>query len=371
MAAGADADLKPVDVRRFEGRRVLITGAAGSVGAALSHRLASAPGIRLGLLDHFDHGLLRLVDELLERAPAAQTELMLASVRDQGALARHFEAFAPDMVIHAAALKHVHLGELHPGECILTNLVGVRNVLAAAHSAGVEDFVLISSDKAAAPSCVMGAAKRLAELHLHGFAAEQRTLMQLSAVRFGNVMGSQGSVAPRFAEQIERGGPVTLTHPKMERYFVTMDEAVDLILRVSAFASLQRAPVTYLKNMGEPISILRLAQQMMARGDRDVPIVVSGLRPGEKLTEQLFDEFEQVRESGLAGVYAITPRTSGAALGTLEIDQLETAVQTMQGEALRVHVFTCLDAKLMLPPPTQADRMLDETNKAKAARYVS
>lgn len=335
-----------VDTGVFAGRRILITGAAGSVGAALSQRLAAAPDIRLGLLDHADHGLIRLADELGETSPGAKVDLLLCSVRDPGALARTFDAFAPEIVIHAAALKHVHLGEAHPIECVLTNLIGARNVVAAAHAAGAGEFLLISSDKAAAPTCVMGAAKRLAELYLYGFAMERRTPMRLAAVRFGNVMGSQGSVAPRFAEQIERGGPVTLTHPDMERYFLTMDEAVEHILRVCALAPKHKDGAAFVMDMGEPISIRRLAEEMIARAESNAAIAITGVRPGEKLSEQLFDDHEVTTPSALEGVFAVRPRHQGAFVSAFDISELEAVAQAADPQTMRARVFERLATRL-------------------------
>ena len=348
MQAASAHGAGPVDLSHFEGKRVLVTGAAGSVGASLCQRLVGVRGIRLGLLDHFDHGLLRLADELAAGMPSGEAELILCTVRDRAALARNFERFAPDVVIHAAALKHVHLGELTPSECVLTNLIGTRNVLAAAHRASAGQFLLISSDKAAAPECVMGAAKRLSELYLHGFVLEHATSMRVAAVRFGNVLGSQGSVAPRFAEQIEQGGPVTLTHPRMKRYFMDMDEAVDLILSVAAQDRAGAAVATYVKDMGQPVSILRLAEEMIARAGQAVAITVTGLRAGEKLNEQLFDAFEDVCESGLAGVYATTPRNPGAHVSSSDINELEAAAGAGDEKALRDLVFARLGERLGL-----------------------
>jgi len=317
-------------------------------------RLAAIPGVALGLLDHFDHGLLRLTDELAQIAPGAEADVLLCSVRDQGALTRSFVDFGPDLVIHAAALKHVHLGETHPGQCVLTNLIGVRNALAAAHAAGAGEFLLISSDKAAAPSCVMGASKRLAELYLHGFAAERRTPMRLAAVRFGNVMGSQGSVAPRFADQIERGGPVTVTHPKMERFFLTMDEAVEHVLRVCALAPEHKTAAAFVMDMGEPISILRLAEEMIARAGSRAKIAITGIRPGEKLTEQWFDEREITSASALPGVFLVKPHPRAGHVTSFDLGELEALARRADCDAIRAGVFACLEARLRMAAPLRA-----------------
>jgi O-antigen biosynthesis protein WbqV len=196
----------------YANKRVLITGAAGSVGSALALQLARYGCAHLAMLDQFDHGLLDIVEAVRRAAPRQQVTEALCDVRDLGRLDVWMRRIQPDVVIHSAALKHVHLGERHPVDCVLTNLVGVRNALAAATNAGASHFMLVSSDKAAAPVCVMGATKRLAELHLMGFQMERKPAMRVRSVRFGNVLGSQGSVLPRFTAQIEAGGPLEVTH---------------------------------------------------------------------------------------------------------------------------------------------------------------
>jgi O-antigen biosynthesis protein WbqV len=249
----------------------------------------------------------------------------------------------PDVVIHSAALKHVHLGERHPVECVLTNLVGVRNAVSAADAAGASHFVLISSDKAAAPTCVMGATKRLAELFLHGFRLEQPTSMQMKSVRFGNVLGSQGSVLPRFAAQIEAGGPLEVTHPEMERYFMSSGEAVGLILSVAALEDEQGA---YFMEMGEPVSILELGRGLIAGSGKDIEIEFTGLRPGEKLREQLSDEYERIAASRLPDVFRITPKALDAYLTSADVAHLETLARTMENNIVRQRVFAHLDESL-------------------------
>ena len=326
-------------------QRVLVTGAAGSVGAALCRRLAQIGCRRLGLLDHFDHGLLVAAEQASRLNPDLDIVDLLGDVRDRARLSAHMQRFAPNVVIHAAALKHVHLGERHPGECVLTNLVGARNALAAACEAEASDFLLVSSDKAAAPVCVMGAAKRLAELHLRGFVMERAVAMRLKAVRFGNVLGSQGSVEPRFAAQIAAGGPVEVTHPDMERYFMSSDQAVEMILRVVAHRGGAQAGA-YVMDMGEPTSILALSRAMIAASGRNIDIAITGLRPGEKLREELFDAFESVCESGLAGVYEVAPASPDAYLTSGDVGVLEEMARGMDDEIVRHRVFAFVDGCL-------------------------
>lgn len=249
----------------------------------------------------------------------------------------------PDVVIHSAALKHVHLGERHPVECVLTNLVGVRNAVGAAAKAGASHFVLISSDKAAAPTCVMGATKRLAELYLYGFQLEEPTPMKMKSVRFGNVLGSQGSVLPRFAAQIEAGGPLEVTHPDMERYFMSSDEAVGLILSVTA---LEQEPGAYFMEMGEPVSIVELGRDLIAKSGQDIDIEFTGLRPGEKLSEQLTDDYDQIEPSTLPSVFRITPASADAYMTTADVAHLEAVARTMENAIVRQRVFAHLDERL-------------------------
>jgi O-antigen biosynthesis protein WbqV len=191
----------------------------------------------------------------------------------------------------------------------------------------------------------MGAAKRLAELYLPSFAAEHGASMRLSAVRFGNVLGSQGSVAPRFAAQIAHGGPLTLTHPDMERYFLTMTEAVDFIARVISLKDETKRICTYVMDMGKPVSILDMAHEMIARAGREIEVKIIGSRPGEKLSEQLFDAFERVDPSVLEGVFAITP-AAGCEVTSSDIDTLEAVAMLQDHAAVRAQVFARLEASL-------------------------
>lgn len=327
----------------FAGKRVLVTGAAGSVGSALCMKLAKLGCAHLAMLDQFDHGLIQIVESVRRTAPSLQTTEALCDVRDSGRLDAWMRRIEPDVVIHSAALKHVHLGERHPVECVLTNLVGVRNAVNAAASAGVSHFVLISSDKAAAPTCVMGATKRLAELFLRGFRRERATTMKMKSVRFGNVLGSQGSVLPRFAAQIEAGGPLEVTHPDMERYFMSSGEAVGLILSVAALEDQQGG---YFMEMGEPVSILELGRGLIAGSGKEIDIEITGLRPGEKLKEQLIDEYDQIEPSGLPNVFRVTPANANAYMTSADIAHLEAVARTMENAVVRQRVFAHLDERL-------------------------
>jgi len=226
---------------------------------------------------------------------------------------------------------------------VLSNLVGVRNALAAAHKANAKHFTLVSSDKAASPVCVMGATKRLAELHLLGFENEYGDGTTVKSVRFGNVIGSQGSVLPRFSAQIAAGGPLEVTHPEMERFFMSVEEAVSLILSVTCGDDGSGA---YFMEMGDPVSILELGREMIARSGRKIGIEYTGLRAGEKLKEELFDGAEAVARASLPGVFKVAPRSANAALSTLEVDELERIARTADDAVVMQRVFAHLDARL-------------------------
>lgn len=328
----------------FADKRVLITGAAGSIGSALALELARLGCAHLALLDQFDHGLIDIVEQVQRRAPNRPVTDVLCDVRDSGRLEAWVRKVEPDVVFHAAALKHVHLGERHAAECVLTNLVGVRNALHAAIQAGAGHFMLISSDKAASPSCVMGATKRLAELHLPGFLSERTTRTRLKSVRFGNVIGSQGSVLPRFRAQIEAGGPLEVTHPEMERFFMTTREAVGLILSVAALD--EGEADSYFMDMGEPVSILELGRDLVRQSGKDLGVKITGLRPGEKLKEQLADDYEAIAPTALEGVFRVSPRSAEAYVRIADVAHLETVARTMDNALVRQRVFAQLDERL-------------------------
>ncbi len=357
MQARGPAEMQPSEVARLlgreprspdmrpardfvRGRTALVTGAGGSIGSELCRELATMGCRKLVALDHSDHALIDLHEALGETR--TQIVDILCDVRDGQRLAAAFERTRPDVVIHAAALKHVHMGERHPAESVLTNLVGVRNAVEAAAKAGVEHFLLISSDKAAAPGSVMGASKRLAELYLRNVSATSN--MRALSVRFGNVLGSKGSVAPLFARQIAAGGPITITHPDMRRYFMTVQEAVQLILLVLAKGEVESA--TYLLDMGEPVRIMDIARRMIESARTMTPVKVTGLREGEKLDEELYDDFEEIEPAAIDGVSRIRPASDDYAITAQDITELERVVRATSDDIVRHRVFALLDSRL-------------------------
>ncbi|WP_309089748.1 nucleoside-diphosphate sugar epimerase/dehydratase [Phenylobacterium sp.] len=281
----------------IRGRRVLITGAGGSIGAELCRQVAAFDCAHLTLLDISETSLFEIEREMRETFPHIPRKAILCDVRQAARLNAAFKTEKPDLVFHAAALKHVSVVEEHPCEGVLTNVVGTWNVTEAAKACGAGQMILISTDKAVDPTNVMGATKRMAEAVIQ---AQQSTGKgtRFSAVRFGNVLGSAGSVVPIFKSQIERGGPVTITHPEMQRFFMTIPEAAQLVLHATATSAEgeRRDARLFLLEMGEPVRILDLARQMIALSGRtpgrDIDIEITGLRPGEKLTEALLDETE-------------------------------------------------------------------------------
>lgn len=279
----------------IKGRRVLITGAGGSIGSELCRQVATFNCAQLTLVDFSETALFEIEREMRETYPHIAVKAVLCDVRNAQRTATVFAQETPDLVFHAAALKHVSMVERHPMEGILTNVIGTWNVAEASKASGARQMVLISTDKAVDPTNAMGATKRLAEAVIQ---AQQTTGegTRFSAVRFGNVLGSSGSVVPIFKSQIERGGPVTVTHPDMTRFFMTIPEAAQLVLHATAACHEddRRDSRLFLLEMGEPVSILDLARQMIAlSGRRDIEIEITGLRPGEKLTEALLDETER------------------------------------------------------------------------------
>jgi len=285
----------------FRGRTVLVTGAGGSIGSELCRQVASCKPARLVLLDRYENTLYYLENELRDRCPDVPTSSVIADVSDATRIAAVFAAHRPDVVFHAAAMKHVPLMESNPGEAVRNNVIGTGTVAEFALRNGVERFVFISTDKAIRPTSVMGCTKRIAELVLQ--ALQERSETRFVAVRFGNVLGSEGSVVPLFARQIARGGPVTVTHPDAVRYFMLIPEAVHLVLHAAVRG--KGGEIFYL-DMGEPVRVLDLAIDMIRlsgyRPYEDVDVQFTGLRAGEKLAEELRADGERLGETDHPGL---------------------------------------------------------------------
>jgi len=286
----------------INGKRVLVTGAAGSIGRELSRQISRHGPANLVLLDRDESGLYYLNAEL-RREDFHEAEIFVGDVTAPERISFAFERFRPQIVFHAAAYKHVPMMELQGTEAIVNNVFGTLNVARNAGAYGTGKFINVSTDKAVDPVNVMGATKRLAEMIVHNLAAEYPETVYAS-VRFGNVLGSRGSVVPTFRQQIEAGGPVTVTHPEMIRYFMTIPEAVSLILQAGAMAE---GYGTYVLEMGRPVAITDLAKKMIEiMGAPNMRIKFTGLRPGEKLREELFGATEQREDTAHEMVFKIS-----------------------------------------------------------------
>ncbi|MDP6669250.1 MAG: nucleoside-diphosphate sugar epimerase/dehydratase [Candidatus Krumholzibacteria bacterium] len=286
-------DLQEEPVRALvEGRTVLVSGAGGSIGSEISRQIAALGPARLILLGRGENSIFEVEQELRTAWPKLDLLSLIADLRDPDSLLRHFREYQPHVVYHAAAHKHVPFMERFPEEAFLNNVLGTRNLIEAATDSRVDRFVMLSTDKAVDPKGVMGASKRMAELlvfRANSTSAASRFL----SVRFGNVLGSRGSVVPLFQGQIERGGPVTVTDAETTRYFMTIREASMLVIQASALGD---GGEIFILNMGESLNILELARDLiMLHGlepGRDIPIEITGMRPGEKLHEQLMSDSE-------------------------------------------------------------------------------
>ncbi|MGQ0681326.1 SDR family NAD(P)-dependent oxidoreductase [Bradyrhizobium sp.] len=312
-----------IDYARLEalvkGKSVIVTGGGGSIGSEICDRVATFGAARLLVIENSEPALYAVTEALGAREGIAAVEGRIADIRDRERVMRLMSEFKPDIVFHAAALKHVPILERDWSEGVKTNIFGSVNVADAALAAGAEAMVMISTDKAIEPVSMLGLTKRFAEMYCqaldHELAAQVagRPRMRLISVRFGNVLASNGSVVPKFKAQIEAGGPVTVTHPDMVRYFMTIREACDLVITAAAHAL---APVrpdvsVYVLNMGQPVKIVDLAERMIRLSGLepglDIEIVFSGMRPGERLNEILFANEEPTVEIGLAGIMAAKP----------------------------------------------------------------
>ncbi len=330
--------------RLIRGRRVLVTGAGGTIGAELARQIAAfAPG-RLVLIDHSEFALYAIDMELRERFAQSAPLPLLRDVRDRGQVDAVIAAERPDIVFHAAALKHLPMVEANPIEGVLTNIAGSRNVAEASRAFGVSVVVMVSTDKAVNPTSVMGATKRLAESFCQALdrheARQAVPGTRYVTVRFGNVLGSTGSVVPLFQRQLAAGGPLTVTHPEVSRFFMTVREAVELVLQAAALSAApqtaeDRGQICVL-DMGEPVRIVDLAHQMIRlaglRPDRDLKIEFIGLRPGEKLHEELFHRAEPLMPTRIPAIRLAAPRTANYAMLARSIDELEENARARREE---------------------------------------
>jgi FlaA1/EpsC-like NDP-sugar epimerase len=313
-----------IDYRRLEnfikGKSIVVTGGGGSIGSEICDRVVNFGAAQLVILENSEAALHGVLERLATKSGATAVEGRIADIRDRERIFRLIADAEPNLVFHAAALKHVPIVEREWDEGVKTNVLGSINVADAALAAGAEAMVMISTDKAIEPVSVLGATKRLAEMYCQALDAGAgratnggKPPIRMIAVRFGNVLASNGSVVPKFKAQIESGGPVTVTHPDMVRYFMTIREACDLVITAASHAlgPTRAAASVYVLNMGQPIRIVDLAERMIRLSGlepgRDVDIVFTGIRPGERLHEILFAREEPSVDIGIAGVVAATP----------------------------------------------------------------
>ena len=339
--------------RGLAGRVILVSGAGGSIGSELCRQLARCRPSRLILIDHSEYNLYRIETELLDGPEPPPLSRHLIDVANATALDRLFARQRPDVVFHAAAYKHVPLLQDQVLAALANNVLGTRTIAAAADAWGCERFVLISTDKAVNPTNVMGATKRFAELICQD--VQRRSACRFMTVRFGNVLGSAGSVVPRFQQQIERGGPLTVTHPEIERFFMTIPEACQLIMQAAVIG---RGGETFVLDMGEPVKIRYLAEQMIRLSgrepERDIRIEYTGLRPGEKLYEELFYPTEGFADTPHPRIHI------ARCAETLETGVLATALSELEDalNAQNEHSAMALLTRLV-PIGAADDRALD------------
>jgi FlaA1/EpsC-like NDP-sugar epimerase len=312
-----------IDYARLEalvkGKAVIVTGGGGSIGSEICDRVVTFGAARLLVIENSEPALYAVTEALAAQGSGALIEGRIADIRDRERIQRLMSEFKPDLVFHAAALKHVPILERDWSEGVKTNIFGSINVADAALAAGAEAMVMISTDKAIEPVSMLGLTKRFAEMYCQALDHEQvprhdgGPRMRLISVRFGNVLASNGSVVPKFKAQIEAGGPVTVTHPDMVRYFMTIREACDLVITAAthALAAMRPSVSVYVLNMGQPVKIVELAERMIRlsglQPGYDIDIVFTGMRPGERLNEILFASEEPAVEIGVAGVMAAKP----------------------------------------------------------------
>jgi len=309
------------------GKVVLVTGGGGSIGSELCRQIASFRPKHLVILDNYENNAYDIQNELLFQYPDLCLSTIIANIREKHRMDSIFKKYRPNVVFHAAAHKHVPLMEANPTEAIKNNVFGTLNVAECADKYGVKRFVLISTDKAVNPTNIMGATKRIAEMIIQ--AVNKNSSTEFVAVRFGNVLGSNGSVIPLFKRQIEQGGPVTVTHPEVTRFFMTIPEAVQLVIQAGAMA---KGGEIFVLDMGQPVKIFDLARNLIKLSgfepDEDIKIEVTGLRPGEKLYEELLLDEEGRQSTANDKIFVAQPVFTDLALLRREIDHLKEVIMT-------------------------------------------
>ena len=344
LLARAPVGLDPGPIHRLiAGKRVLVTGAGGSIGSELCRQIAALRPRALVLYERYENGLYAISCELSDRDGSLPIHSVIGDVTDPLRVDAVMAEYRPEIIFHAAAHKHVPMMELNPCEAIKNNVIGTRVVAEAAARRGAERFVLISSDKAVNPSSIMGASKRVAELTMQHLDGHGQTRFVI--VRFGNVLGSSGSIVPRFMEQIKAGGPVTVTHPEVYRYFMLIPEAVQLVLHA---ATQQQTDAIYVLQMGEPISVLDMARNLIRLSgfvpEEEIPIEFVGLRPGEKLFEDLIGSDEVAEPSGVDGILKIRPTS------LVEPVELRQRISTLEQLATRGHLRATVEQLSKIVP---------------------
>jgi len=310
----------------IKGKRILVTGGGGSIGSELCRQIAAHAPSTLVIFDIYENNAYEIEIELRAKYPALDLRVLIGSVRDEARVRAVFEAQRPEIVFHAAAHKHVPLMETSPNEAVKNNVFGTLNVARAADEFGVRRFVMISTDKAVNPTNVMGATKRICEMIVQTFGRRSRHT-EYVAVRFGNVLGSNGSVIPLFKKQIAAGGPVTVTHKDIIRYFMTIPEAVALVLQAGAYA---RGGEIFVLDMGKPVKIVTLAENLIRlsgfRPYVDIPIRFTGLRPGEKLYEEMLMKEEGLRSTANEMIHVGQPIPLDEDMLFSTLDELQRAM---------------------------------------------
>jgi FlaA1/EpsC-like NDP-sugar epimerase len=349
----------------LRGKVVLVTGAGGSIGSEICRQVCRFGPQQLLLVEQAENPLFFIERELRRQYAEGNIDLhpVIADICDEQRIEQIFARWKPDVVLHAAAHKHVPLMEANPGEAVRNNFGGTRNVARASHRHGVRNFVMISTDKAINPTSVMGTTKRLAELYVQAMATQSRT--RFIAVRFGNVLGSNGSVVPIFREQIRRGGPVTVTHPDMTRYFMTIPEATQLVLQA---ATVGESGQVFVLDMGEPVKIVDLARDLIrlsgfAPGE-EIDIVFTGPRPGEKLFEELSLDKENIRKTSHEKIFI--GDVAQLPLETLEVEAEAMGQLIAQGASrtvIKTHLKRLVPEYAYEPPDEDSPAALETSGK--------